>query len=125
IGLGAVGSNVAVGLAGAGVGQLRVVDPDNVDLSNLHRQFLYTTADLGRPKVTVTRERIRQQNPDVGVEELQAAIGGEDDIRSIIDGCDLLINNADTPRRLLRRWINRECVRAGVPFIQAGYSEHM
>ena len=67
IGAGGLGCPLAQYLAAAGVGTLGLVDFDHVDASNLQRQVLYTTADIGRPKVEVAQERIRAMNPDVTV----------------------------------------------------------
>src|SRR5262245_17148427 len=67
IGAGGLGCPLAQYLAAAGVGTLGLIDPDRVDLSNLQRQILYATSDVGRPKVEVAAERIRAQNPDVRV----------------------------------------------------------
>ena len=67
IGAGGLGCPLAQYLAAAGVGTLGLIDFDRVDVSNLQRQVLYATSDVGRPKVEVAAERIRAQNPDVRV----------------------------------------------------------
>src|SRR5574342_718052 len=67
IGAGGLGCPLAQYLAAAGVGTLGLIDFDRVDVSNLQRQVLYTTADVGRQKVEVAAERIHAQNPDVRV----------------------------------------------------------
>ena len=67
IGAGGLGCPLAQYLAAAGVGTLGLIDHDRVDVSNLQRQVLYATSDVGRPKVEVAAERIRAQNPDVRV----------------------------------------------------------
>jgi molybdopterin/thiamine biosynthesis adenylyltransferase len=58
VGAGGLGSVAAMYLAGAGVGRLGIADYDNVDLSNLHRQLLYTSADIGKPKVLIAEKKI-------------------------------------------------------------------
>ena len=65
IGLGGLGTPAATYLAGAGVGELRLVDHDRVSLSNLHRQYLYRESDLGQPKVEVAAQQLRAYNPDI------------------------------------------------------------
>jgi len=64
IGTGGLGSPIALYLAAAGVGTIGLVDADVVDLSNLQRQVIHFTPDVGRPKVTSAREKINQMNPD-------------------------------------------------------------
>ncbi|MDH7568905.1 MAG: molybdopterin-synthase adenylyltransferase MoeB [Armatimonadota bacterium] len=94
IGAGGLGSPVALYLAAAGVGHLTLVDPDRVDLSNLHRQVLYTTADVGRPKVEVARARLQSINPGVevcAVREAFCAANALDLVRAhdvVVDGSD-------------------------------------
>ena len=68
VGTGGLGSPILYYLAAAGVGTLGVADNDDVDISNLQRQILHTTDDIGRPKVESAAEKIRRLNPDVGVE---------------------------------------------------------
>ncbi|KUO88355.1 MAG: hypothetical protein AT712_05145 [Caldivirga sp. CIS_19] len=65
VGLGGLGSIISMYLAGAGVGKLVLVDFDTVSISDLHRQLLYTTNDVGRPKVEIAEKRLREINPEV------------------------------------------------------------
>src|SRR5918998_519298 len=65
VGAGGLGSPAALYLAAAGVGTLGIIDADGVDLSNLQRQILHTTADVGRPKTDSARESLQALNPDV------------------------------------------------------------
>ena len=67
VGAGGLGSPVAAYLAAAGVGKIGIVDADNVDLSNLQRQIIHTTDDVGKPKVVSAAETMRAINPDVEV----------------------------------------------------------
>ncbi len=105
VGAGGLGSPIALYLAAAGVGTIGIIDPDIVDLSNLHRQVIHHTADLDRPKVTSAQEKIAALNPDVKVipyvEYLNAqnALDLFGDYDYIIDGTDnfpvkFLINDA-------------------------------
>src|ERR671931_476199 len=68
IGAGGLGSPAALYLAAAGVGTIGIVDLDDVDLSNLHRQILHGTKDIGRKKLESARDRLRDVNPNVEVE---------------------------------------------------------
>ncbi|MEE8320316.1 MAG: ThiF family adenylyltransferase, partial [Gammaproteobacteria bacterium] len=67
IGLGGLGSSASIYLAAAGVGHLVIVDFDNVDLSNLQRQIVHTTADIDRPKVDSARDHLHELNPDITI----------------------------------------------------------
>ena len=111
IGAGGIGSPAIQYLAAAGVGQLRVIDDDVVDLSNLQRQTLFGTADIGRPKASVAAERVAAMNPDVAVEPVTVRIdaGTADALLAgadlILDGCDnfdtrLAISDAATRLRI-------------------------
>jgi adenylyltransferase/sulfurtransferase len=101
VGAGGLGSPAALYLAAAGVGTLGLVDFDRVDASNLQRQVLYGTPDVGRPKVEVARERLGALNPDVRIVShdvrLQAANAAE-----IVRGYDIVMDGSDTfPTRYL------------------------
>jgi adenylyltransferase/sulfurtransferase len=114
VGAGGLGSPAAFYLAAAGVGTLGLVDFDAVDASNLQRQILYTTADVGRPKVEVAGERLRALNPDVRLaahaEKLVAA-----NAERILGGYDVVLDGTDTfPSRYLA---NDVCVWQGRPLV--------
>ena len=116
IGAGALGSGAAIYLAAAGVGTIGIVDGDTVDLSNLHRQILHFTHDVGRPKVQSARRHIEDINPEVGVVTYPTWISG-DNALSIIGQFDLVVNGSDNfPTRYL---INDACVFLGKPLIDA------
>ena len=112
IGAGGLGSPLAFYLAAAGVGTIGIVDPDVVDASNLQRQILYRTADVGRSKVEVARERIEALNPDVEV-ETHATRLSSDNALGIFEAYDLVIDGTDNfPTRYLS---NDACVLLGKP----------
>jgi len=77
IGAGGLGAPVALYLAAAGVGTLTIADADIVELSNLQRQIIHRTADIGRPKVVSAAEKLAAVNPEVKVNTVQAAMEGE------------------------------------------------
>ena len=77
IGAGALGSPVALYLAGAGVGRLGIVDDDEVEISNLHRQPLHFTPDIGVPKVESAAAKLRFLNPEIVVEPYQMRVDAE------------------------------------------------
>src|SRR5664279_3296736 len=84
IGTGGLGSPIALYLAAAGVGTLGLVDFDVVDFSNLQRQILHGTSDVGRPKLHSARDRIREVNPNVQV-ELHEALFKSENARAIVE----------------------------------------
>jgi len=114
IGAGGLGCPLAQYLAAAGVGRIGLVDFDVVDLSNLQRQVLYGTADVGRPKVDVARERIRAQNPDVEVLTFRERLSSENALERFRD-FDVVIDGTDNfPTRYLS---NDACVLLGKPTV--------
>ncbi len=94
IGTGGLGSPASIYLAAAGVGTLGIVDYDVVDLSNLQRQILHTTNDVGRPKTESARETLETLNPDVKVIPYQVRLT-KDNIRDIIRGFDIVLDGTD------------------------------
>lgn len=100
IGLGGLGCPVAQSLAASGVGELRLIDPDLVDLSNLQRQSLHTTADIGKPKVQSAAQKIAALNPEVRVDARQLALESGK-AQQLLSGLDLVIDGCDNgPTRL-------------------------
>ena len=112
IGAGGLGCPLAQYLAAAGVGTIGIIDFDRVDASNLQRQILYTTADVGRPKVEVARERIEAMNPDVEVHTHDLALTSENTLKLFGD-YDVIVDGTDNfPTRYLS---NDACVLLGKP----------
>jgi len=112
VGLGGLGSPAATYLATAGVGTLGLVDHDRVDLSNLHRQPLHGTSDVGRAKVVSAAERLRELNPEVELEVHERALDAGNALE-ILAGYDVVVDGTDTfPARYL---INDAAQLAGIP----------
>lgn len=112
LGAGGLGSPAALYLAAAGVGTLGLVDADRVDLSNLHRQVLHGSSDVGRSKLESARERIRDANPHVEV-ELHEVRFSSANAASIVGEYDIVIDGSDNfPTRYLS---NDVCVFAQKP----------
>ena len=114
VGAGGLGSPVVMFLAGAGVGALAIADYDRVELSNLQRQVLYRTADIGEDKVAAARSALAAINPDVRVEAIPWAMDGPDLVRevekadAVVDACD----NFET-----RYEVNAACLATGTPLV--------
>ena len=112
IGAGGLGCPLAQYLAAAGVGTIGIIDFDRIDASNLQRQVLYTTADIGRPKVEVARERIQAMNPDVEVHTHAVALNSENALKLFAE-YDVIVDGTDNfPTRYLS---NDACVLLGKP----------
>ncbi|MEJ7631821.1 MAG: molybdopterin-synthase adenylyltransferase MoeB [Rubrobacteraceae bacterium] len=112
VGTGGLGSPLALYLAAAGVGTLGIVDFDVVDESNLQRQILHGTSDVGRPKVESARDRIEDINPNVNVVVHEEALTSENALDIFAD-YDVIVDGTDNfPTRYL---VNDACVLLGKP----------
>jgi len=119
IGTGGLGAPAAMYLAAAGVGTIGLVDYDHVDLSNLQRQIIHSTADINKPKVISGKETINNMNPDVNVVTYREWISSTNITDIIKDqDYDFIIDGTDNfPAKFL---INDACVLLGKPFSHAG-----
>jgi molybdopterin/thiamine biosynthesis adenylyltransferase len=116
LGAGGLGSPTALYLAAAGVGTLGIVDDDEVDLSNLQRQVIHTTAGIGTPKVDSAEAAIARLNPDVEVVKYPVRLDASN-IMEIIDGYDVIVDGVDNfPTRYL---LNDATVRLDIPVVSA------
>ncbi|MFL5581067.1 MAG: molybdopterin-synthase adenylyltransferase MoeB [Gemmatimonadaceae bacterium] len=112
IGAGGLGSPVALYLAAAGVGHLGIVDDDRVDVTNLQRQILHGTRDLGRPKTDSARERLHDVNPHVHVEPYETRLTSANALE-ILRGYDVVVDGTDNFQT--RYLSNDACVILGIP----------
>ena len=117
IGAGGLGAPVALYLAAAGVGTLGIADADDVDLSNLQRQVIHFTADIGKPKVESARDKIEAINPDVTVITYKEWVTAAN-IAGIIADYDFVIDGTDN--FAAKFLINDACVLAGKPYSHGG-----
>lgn len=116
IGAGGLGAPALLYLAAAGVGRLGIIDPDYVELSNLQRQVLYTTAACGSSKVMEARQRLLALNPHLHIDVYPAAFTA-DNARELTAAYDVLIEGSD--RFATKYLVNDTCVQAGKPYIGA------
>jgi len=114
VGLGGLGSASALYLALAGVGYLRLVDQDTVELNNLHRQILYSLDNLRYPKVEAAAQRIQEINPNVKVEPIPENVR-EDNVEEVVKGMDCVVDGLDNMRT--RYLINRTCAKHQIPYV--------
>jgi molybdopterin/thiamine biosynthesis adenylyltransferase len=114
IGAGALGGPAAMYLAAAGIGTLTIIDDDTVSVSNLQRQVLFATPDVGRAKVAVAQERLGALNPDVRVVGEQVRLTAEN-AEALVAGADLVIDGSDS--FTTRFQVNEACHRIGVALV--------
>jgi molybdopterin/thiamine biosynthesis adenylyltransferase/rhodanese-related sulfurtransferase/molybdopterin converting factor small subunit len=116
IGAGGLGTPSATYLAAAGVGRIGILDFDTIEKSNLHRQVLYSEADVGKSKAEVSRERLRQINPYVSVDVHRVRLDSSNAL-DILGGYDIILDGTDNfPTRYL---VNDACVLLGKPNVYA------
>ncbi len=117
IGAGGLGAPVAMYLAAAGVGHIGIIDADVVDISNLQRQIIHFTPDIGRPKIESAKEKMNQINPDVQVTTYYDLFS-KDNALDILKDYDFVVDGTDSfPAKFL---INDACVIARKPFSHGG-----
>lgn len=117
VGVGGVGGYAAEMLARAGVGHLRLIDADNVDITNVNRQLIATLSVVGQPKVTLLAERFRDINPEITVEEVQEFVTPDNVTVILEDHFDFVLDAIDTiaPKVALLS----HCLRHNIPVISS------
>ncbi|MCI4350796.1 MAG: ThiF family adenylyltransferase [Thermoplasmata archaeon] len=121
LGVGAIGGATAESLAAAGVGRMRLIDPDRVETSNLNRQLLYGSTDVGRSKVEVAAEHLRDLNPHLRVTAEKLRVDAPGDLPALLEDCDLFVLGADRPHEILL-WTNDAAVASRTPWLENSYS---
>jgi molybdopterin/thiamine biosynthesis adenylyltransferase len=114
VGMGGLGTPAAQFLAAAGVGTITICDADHVDLTNLQRQVLYATADIGSRKVDAAAQRLSAINPDVRVERIAARVG-PDALVPLVAAADVVLDCCDN--FATRHAVNRACVARATPLV--------
>src|SRR5262245_15304062 len=114
IGVGGLGAPAAQFLAAAGVGTLTICDADTVDLTNLQRQILYATADVGTRKVDAARARLTAINPEVRIVPVPTRVG-PDELARLVADADVVLDCSDN--FATRHAVNRACVAARKPLV--------
>ena len=113
-GAGGLGCPIAIYLAVAGIGHIRIVDKETIELSNLNRQILHWDKDVNRLKTGSAEEKLRAINPDINVEALKTEIT-ESTVPSLAKDADIIVDGMDN--FLTRFILNKAAVELGVPFI--------
>lgn len=114
VGAGGLGSPAAFYLAAAGVGRLRIVDHDQVEVSNLQRQILHRDADRGRDKAASAAATLRALNPEITIEAVARRLD-TDSLEDLLDGVDVVLDGSDN--FATRYLLNDACVERGVPLV--------
>ena len=114
IGVGGLGNPITSRLVAMGVGNLRIVDRDVIELSNLHRQTMYDEDDVGQVKVEVASKKLKKLNPECKIEALAVSVN-EYTAQEVIDGCDIVIDALDSVDA--RYALNKACVKLNIPFV--------
>lgn len=114
VGAGGLGTVSSLYLALAGVGYIRLIDQDTVEVQNLHRQILYTTDDLQYPKVEVASKRLRKLNPLLTIEAISENLHATN-VEKLLAGVDCVVDGLDN--MLTRYLVNRACVKMKVPYV--------
>lgn len=114
VGLGGLGTASSLYLALSGVGKIRLIDQDTVEMHNLHRQVLYTPEDLHYPKVEVSAKRLTKINPLVKIEPIPENLNA-DNVEKLISGMDCVVDGLDNMRT--RYLVNRACAKLKIPYV--------
>ena len=114
VGVGGLGNPITSRLVAMGIGKLRIVDRDVIELSNLHRQTMYDDSDVGQIKVEVAAKKLQKLNPDCKIESLAISVN-EYNAKEIIDDCDVVIDALDSVNA--RYALNKACVEKNIPFV--------
>ena len=114
VGVGGLGNPIVTRLAAMGVGKLRIVDRDVIELSNLHRQTMFNEDDVGQVKVETAAKKLRKLNPEIVVEELPVSINDYTAL-DVVDGCDVVVDALDSVDA--RYALNKACIEKKIPFV--------
>lgn len=117
VGAGGIGNPVITQLVAMGVGKLRIVDRDVIEVTNLHRQHLYTDDDIGRVKVEAAAERLRKLNPGIEIEPVPTSVT-KFTAEGIVKGFDIVIDALDSIDA--RYALNDACIKHNIPLVYAG-----
>ena len=114
VGVGGLGNPITTRLVAMGVGTIRIVDRDVIELSNLHRQTMFDDSDVGEIKVEVAAKKLQKLNPNVTVEALPISVNDYTALE-VIEGCDVVIDALDSVNA--RYSLNKACVAKKIPFV--------
>jgi adenylyltransferase/sulfurtransferase len=114
VGTGGLGHPIISRLTAMGIGTLRIIDRDVIELSNLHRQTMFDEDDVGQVKVEVAAKKLKKLNPDCNIEALAISVNDYTALE-VIEGCDVVIDALDSVNA--RYALNKACVKLNIPFV--------
>lgn len=114
VGIGGLGNPIVTRLVAMGIGKIRIVDRDVVELSNLHRQTMFDESDIGQVKVEAAAKKLKKMNSDVEIEALPVSVNDYTAL-DIIEGCDVVIDALDSVNA--RYSLNKACIKKNIPFV--------
>ncbi|MBS3922480.1 MAG: ThiF family adenylyltransferase [Nitrosarchaeum sp.] len=114
VGVGGLGNPITSRLAAMGVGTLRIVDRDVIELSNLHRQTMFDESDVGQVKVEVAAKKLQKLNPDCKIESFAVSVNDYTALE-VVEGCDVVIDALDSVNA--RYALNNACIKFNIPFV--------
>ncbi len=114
VGTGGLGHPIISRLAAMGVGTLRIIDRDVIELSNLHRQTMFDESDVGQVKVEVAEKKLQKLNPNCNIEALAVSVNDYTALE-VVEGCDVVIDALDSVNA--RYALNKACIKFGIPFV--------
>ena len=114
VGTGGLGNPITTRLVAMGVGTLRIVDRDVIELSNLHRQTMFDEGDVGKIKVEVAAQKLQKLNPDCTIEPFAISVN-DYTASEVIEGCDVVIDALDSVNA--RYALNKACIKSSIVFV--------
>jgi len=114
VGVGGLGNPITTRLVAMGVGKIRIVDRDVIELSNLHRQTMFNEDDVGQIKVEVAAKKLQKLNSDVEIEALPISVN-DYNVLDAVEGCDIVIDALDSVNA--RYSLNKACIKNNIPFV--------
>ncbi|MEE8133131.1 MAG: ThiF family adenylyltransferase, partial [Nitrososphaerales archaeon] len=117
VGVGGLGTPAVSQLTAMGIGHLRIIDRDVVELSNFHRQTLYSDSDIGQVKVEAAAKKLKAMNPNVDIEPMPVSVN-EYTALKIVEDCDVVIDGLDSV--MARYALNDACLRLKIPYVYGG-----
>jgi molybdopterin/thiamine biosynthesis adenylyltransferase len=122
IGMGGIGNWVSLSLIGAGLGELRLIDFDVIEESNLTRQVLFDESDIGQSKTSVARAKLAAKNSQTMVTEYHCQVTNADTLEELLRGVDFVVLSADRPEKI-HDWVDEVCIKHTIPYLNIGYQD--